>query len=161
MKIEEDKDTMFKISYTHHGGKRTMPVFIKRYTLLNSTFEQFADILKHEIRYISDLGKIRITYRDEDGVDIDLTEERFQWQMRDAMKFSEKLSMNVIEGVSPASSVQSVIPKRFKRDMCETFTQPKRLNFLPTAPVTTIPLDDFSDLKGYRNFSPQTRIEHT
>ena len=99
--------------------------------------------MKHEIRYISDLGKIRITYRDEDGVDIDLTEERFQWQMRDAMKFSEKLSMNVIEGVSPASPVQSVIPKRFKRDTCETFTQPKRLNFLPTAPVTTTPLDDF------------------
>ena len=51
--------------------------------------------------------------------------------------------MNVIEGVSPASPVQSVIPKRFKRDTCETFTQPKRLNFLPTAPVTTTPLDDF------------------
>ena len=141
--MEEDKDIMFKISYTYHGGKRTTPVFIKRDTLLNSTFEQFADILKHEIRYISDLGKIRITYRDEDGVDIDLTEERFQWQMRDAMKFSEKLSMNVIEGESPASPVQSVIPKRFKRDTCQTFTQPKRLNFLPTAPVTTTPLDDF------------------
>ena len=117
--MEEDKDIMFKISYTYHGGKRTTPVFIKRDTLINSTFEQFADILKHEIRYISDLGKIRITYRDEDGVDIDLTEERFQWQMRDAMNFSRKLSMNVIEGVSPASPVQSVIPKRFKRDMCE------------------------------------------
>ena len=109
-------------------------------TLLNSTFEQSADILKHEIRYISDLGKIRITYRDGDGVDIDLTEERFQWQLRDVMKLSEK---NVIEGVSPASPVQSVIPKRFKRDTCETFTQPKRLNFLPTAPLTTTPLDDF------------------
>ena len=59
------------------------------------------------------------------------------------MKFSEKLSMNVIEGVSPASPVQSVIPTRFKRDTCETFTQPKRLNFLPTAPVTNTPLDDF------------------
>ena len=45
--------------------------------------------------------------------------------------------------MSPASSVQSVIPKRFKRDTCETFTQPKRLNFLPTAPVTTTPLYDF------------------
>ena len=112
--MEEDKDIMFKISYTYHGGKRTTLVFIKRDTLLNSTFEQFADILKHEICYISDLGKIRITYRDEDGIDIDLTEERFQWQMRDAMKFSEKLSMNVIEGVSPASPVQSVIPKDLK-----------------------------------------------
>ena len=56
--MEEDKDIMFKISYTYHGGKRTTPAFIKRDTLLNSTFEQFADILKHEIRYISDLGKI-------------------------------------------------------------------------------------------------------
>ena len=94
--MEEDKD-MFKISYTYHGGKRTTPVFIKRDTLLNSNFERFADILKHEIRYISDLGKIRIT---EDGVEIDLTEEIFQWQMRDAINFSEKLSINVIEGVS-------------------------------------------------------------
>ena len=89
--MEKDKDIMFKISYIYHCVKRTTPVFIKRDTLLNSTFEQFADILKHEIRYISDLGKIRITYRDEDGVDIDLTDERFQWQMRDTMKFSEKI----------------------------------------------------------------------
>ena len=75
--MEEDKDIMFKINYTCHGGKRTTPVFIKRDTLLNSTFEQFADILKHEIGYISDLPKRRITDRDENGVDIDLTEERF------------------------------------------------------------------------------------
>ena len=51
--MEKDKVIMFKISYIYHGGKRTMPVFIKRDTLLNSTFEQFADILKRGIRHIS------------------------------------------------------------------------------------------------------------
>ena len=120
--MEEDKDIIFKIRYTCHGGKRTPPVFIKRDILLNSTFEQFADILKRDIRYISDLGKIRITNRDEDGVDIYLTGKRFQWQMRDVMKFSAKLSVNVIKGMSPASPIQSVISKRFKRHTCETFT---------------------------------------
>ena len=55
-----------------------------------------------------------------------------------------KLSMDVIKGMSPASPIQSVIPKKkIKTDMCETFTQPKHLNFLPTIPVTTTPLDDF------------------
>ena len=59
--MEEDIDIMFKISYTYNHGERTMPIFIERDTRLNSTLEQFADILKHEIRCISDLGKIRIT----------------------------------------------------------------------------------------------------
>ena len=55
------------------------------------------------------------------------------------MKFSEKLSMNAIEGMLLAFAIQLVIPKRFKRDTCETFTQPKLMNFLPT----TTRLDDF------------------
>ena len=55
--MEGDKDIMSKISYTANRGERTTPVYIKRNTLLNSTFEQFADILKREIRYIYDLAK--------------------------------------------------------------------------------------------------------
>ena len=55
VKMEEDKDIMFTLIM---GGKRTTPVFIKRDTLLNSTFEQFADILKREILCISDLTLI-------------------------------------------------------------------------------------------------------
>ena len=64
---------------------------------IDSTFEQFPmEILKHKIHYIFNLGKIQRTYKGEDRVDIEMTVERFQWQMRDTVKFSEKLSMNVI-----------------------------------------------------------------
>ena len=61
------------------------------------------------------------------------TEFTLIWPRRD---FSGKWEMQwnfrknclwMLSKVSLASLVQSVIPKRFKRDTCQTFTQPKRL----------------------------------
>ena len=68
------------------------------------------------------------------------------------MKFSEKTVYECYGGMSLASPIQSVIPKRFKRDTCKTFAQPNCLNFLPPVGDFLTPQDtEISALKQELN----------
>ena len=96
---------MLKINYDYHGNTRCTPVFIRQDDILKFSYDQFVENIKREVPFIAKLGQVRCTYQDEERLDIDFTPQRFAWQIMDAMRYSRKITINILEGLSPAPDI--------------------------------------------------------
>ena len=89
---------------------RTTPVFMDSKLLESLTYEDFVTFIRSNVRYLSQIGKFRMTIIDGDDLDSKV------WQIRDVMKRLNKLVLNVFESSSIPTANTETFSKKSSQD---------------------------------------------
>ena len=112
MAENDDEELVINLVCQYNSTRRTTPLYFEDCVLDNLEYHEFIEQLLFEISQLRMFGKLRLALVDN-GNDIDLLPSRYRWQVKDALKRTERLTKKVIE-----SSTSSPLPvnKRLKTE---------------------------------------------